>query len=98
METFDDYSTTWVIAALAVNSLFLVDLVVHIIVYGFKKLYKTKLEYVLETVLQVFGLGATIAFFLAHLHGRYVVVNMLNLIILFRLLRLITFFMELRDF
>ena len=98
METFDKYSVPWVIAALAVNSLFLVDLVVHIIVYGVKKLFKTNYEYILEAVLQVFGLAAVIGFFCTGIHGRNVTIKMLNLIILFRQLRLIRFFMELRDF
>ena len=39
---FDKYSIPWLEAAITVNSVFLVDLVIHLIVYGFKRLYKLK--------------------------------------------------------
>ena len=43
----------WVYVALVINTVFLIDLIFHLIIFGFKRLIKRKTEYLFELVLQV---------------------------------------------
>ena len=48
---YDVYSLPWVVSAITGNAMFCVDLIIHLLVHGFKRLYTKKIEYILETVL-----------------------------------------------
>lgn len=95
---FEMYSLPWVIAAIAGNALFCVDLIVHAVVHGCKRLYSHKPEYILETVLQVAAFGAAATFFATGVHARATTCKVFAIIVLFRMLRLMTYFYELYDF
>ena len=47
---FLEYSRMWIIFALVVNSIFLIELVLHIVVFGFMRIMK-KTEYLTELIL-----------------------------------------------
>ena len=41
----------WIIVALVINTVFLLDLIFHLVIFGFKRLIKRKTEYLFELVL-----------------------------------------------
>ena len=48
---FTEYATGWIIIAIIFDALFLVDLVAHIVMFGFKRLMSKRGEYVAEFIL-----------------------------------------------
>ena len=49
---FLEYSRAWIVFAFIINSIFLLDLVLHIAVFGFMRIMK-KTEYFTELLLQI---------------------------------------------
>ena len=47
------YSDQWILYAIIVNTIFLIDLIAHIVFVGFKRLMKKKKEYLCELILQI---------------------------------------------
>lgn len=50
---FFNYIDSWIKYALAINSVFLIDLIAHIVMFGFKRVVKRKTEYLCELLLQI---------------------------------------------
>ena len=50
---FYKYRTSWIGLALAMNTIFFLDLIAHIIVFGFIRLMRNKVEYFCEFILQI---------------------------------------------
>ena len=50
---FFSYSKPWITYAIVFNTIFLLDLIAHIVLFGFKRLMKRKKEYFWELILQI---------------------------------------------
>lgn len=50
---FFNYIDAWIKYALVINTVFLLDLIAHIVVFGFKRLMSKKTEYLCELLLQI---------------------------------------------
>ena len=94
----EKYAARWVIGAVSVNALFLTDLIFHCLLFGFKKVIKLRLDYLLECVLQVSGIIATTIFYTMDFRQRATAVDFLCIILMLRYLRLLTYVAELADF
>ena len=92
------YAASWVAGAVAVNALFLVDLIVHCLLFGFKQVIKQRKDYLLECVLQVGGLAAAVIFCAAGFGQKLTAVSFLAVVLMLRYLRLLTYAAELADF
>jgi hypothetical protein len=52
----------WIVIAIATNAFFLLELVVHVVVFGFGWIFTQKKILLLETVLQVVAIFADVKF------------------------------------
>ena len=50
---FYTYRNAWLGLALAMNTIFFLDLIAHIVVFGFIRLMRVKVEYFCEFLLQI---------------------------------------------
>jgi hypothetical protein len=82
----------WGFFAVLVNFCFLVDLMAFIIIFGWSYVFKNKKILVLEMILQVMAIAASIKFYMG---GTYVdketfeAIDLYNIVSLFRLLRML---------
>ena len=95
---FEAYSIPWVAIALTANGFFFLDLVMHVVLNGVRRLARTRREYILEAVLQCLSVICALVFYFVGIHARIVTCKVLAIIVLFRLLRLIVYLEELEDF
>lgn len=94
---FLEYSRQWIIFALVINSIFLIDLVLHVAVFGFRRIMK-KTEYVAELVLQVAMVIITILYLSVEYHAQVKITRYISITLLLRNLRLLSLLWELQDF
>ena len=89
----------WLILAIVINSIFLLDLIFHIIIYGLKRLITKKAEYLCEFLLQIVAQILTILY-LVTINGKMEmrITRIFSIVLLLRQLRLLSLFWELKDF
>ena len=86
----------WIILAIVINSIFLLDLIFHIIIYGLKRLISKKTEYLCEFLLQIVAQILTILY-LVSINGQMEmrITRIFSIVLLLRQLRLLSLFWEL---
>ena len=92
---------SWVYFCFALNLLLLADLVIHVIFYGPRAIWKLKYEYVYEGVLQIITTTLFIiyeAYTTTHLEQQIKCVEAMALVLLFRLPIIGVLLMEINDF
>lgn len=87
--------TIFGIYASIVNAYFLFDLILSFTVFGYQYIIKQKKVLLIEIVLQVFSIIAEILFWFGHFKNQVAAVNLLNVICLFRVLRILDILSEL---
>jgi hypothetical protein len=98
-KNFEDYCKWWITFALIVNTIFLLDLIGHIVLFGFKRLKKKKKEYLIEFVLQIAAQIITIVYLTNRGDTAQVkITRLLSIVMLIRNLRLMSLMWELEDF
>lgn len=95
---FLEYSGKWITYALVINTIFLLDLIAHIVFLGFKSLMVKNKEYLCEFVLQIAAQIITILFAIFEHDKRVKIIRMLSITMLLRNLRLMNLLWELEDF
>ena len=99
---FEQYYTMWMIFAVVINTIFLIDLILHIVFFGFKRIMQKKWEYVCELILQVIFQIWTIVYISALLSGKHglkiKMTRFISLTLLLRNLRLLSLLWELPDY
>jgi len=92
---FFNYIDSWIKYALAINSVFLIDLIAHIVMFGFKRVVSKKTEYLCELLLQIAAQVTTIFYIFFDLKHEVRTTRMLSIILLLRNLRLLSLLWEL---
>ena len=92
---FISYNRVWIIFALIINTIFLLDLVAHIVIFNsFKRILK-KTEYLTEFILQIAMQIITILYLSVDYGAQVKITRMISIILLLRNLRLLNLFWEL---
>ena len=60
------YIDAWIILALIINGIFCLDLIAHIVFFGFKRLMEKKTEYLCELLLQIAAQILTVLWVVYH--------------------------------
>ena len=94
---FLDYSRAWIVFAFIINSIFLLDLVLHVAVFGFMRIMK-KTEYFTELLLQIAMIVITICYLSFDYEAQVKITRMISITLLLRNLRLLSLLWELQDF
>lgn len=93
------YANEWMLVAILIDCVLLIDLILHLIVYGPLNILKHKKEFIWEAFLQVIFLGLIIPYFSdSSLSVQIKMVELLALLLLLRLPIVCTLFTELKDF
>ena len=95
---FLEHARQWIIYALVINSIFLLDLIAHIIFFGFGRLMKKNKEYLWEFILQIGAQFVTVLFIIFRDSRDVKITRFLSIIMLLRNLRLMSLLWELADF
>ena len=83
--------------AFIINSIFLLDLVLHVAVFGFMRIMK-KTEYFTELLLQIAMIVITICYLSFDYEAQVKITRMISITLLLRNLRLLSLLWELQDF
>ncbi len=92
---FFNYIDAWIKYALVINTVFLLDLIAHIVVFGFMRLMRKKSEYLCELLLQIAAQVITVFYICFDADFEVRTTRMLSITLLLRNLRLLSLLWEL---
>ena len=97
-EDFEPHAAKWVYYVISVMALFLADLVLHFIVYGFRATLMHRDLYIIEILVQLSGWYCITSYWFVSYLTSINTIDFLCILMLIRTLRLLSYMTEIRHF